>query len=355
MFFLPAYLMAAEVSENSTKSMVIEATNLAELTLSGKKLKYVKEHIEDYAPYSPDLFLNCFQEVGHAQKNSGDGLFCLAFSYEKLGNIGFAITHYIKLAKLIENPEQLAALFSKISALLDQVKKPNYNDPYVVLLWLDNFNIKEWNLGAFAAGNTIAKFKNLHNMINASFKDLLRLAFEPLYATVEPSLFICFDETKLMQEWIIANLLPDLELMGVRPIFAPWHLSIGMNIHSFNSEIQHSSGVLVCLTPEMIKKPKKKCQSQLQMLPYRESKKKTEQKTFVITFCDSLEIRESLSCNFMQSVMNKQIDLQGDNFKAKFDLYSRLLQKMMDRSVDPMHWEKFLQQITMHCQTIFPQ
>jgi len=95
-------------------------------------------------------------------------------------------------------------------------------------------------------------------------KESIRMTFEKAlfkisvnYPKHRPTCFICFSIDKPIYEvrnWLNNTFVPDLELVGIRPVFSDWSLSLRDNLEHFQQFIEVTNQVIICCTPDMKKK-----------------------------------------------------------------------------------------------------
>ena len=251
--------------------------------------KLQKELFEFKIPYAMNLYLPLIEDQNEFRKNLSllgneanlssimtklienltkeqrslvDNFTC-AYAYEYLDNPILAVQHYLCLSQQYinnSNPSLFVKCLKKAESLIKE--KTESSDPFAManfLEMLDSNHLEEILKKLPADDPNVEYLKK--TLLN---KDSIRITFEEhlhglgkLYPrSKKPTCFICFNvEESDVGNWLENTLVPDLDRMGIEPIFRFRELGPGQELNVFQGLIRESNLVIIVCTPLL----KKKC------------------------------------------------------------------------------------------------
>ena len=225
------------------------------LYLSAEQEREANEVIELYK--GEDLFsglsdyLKAFEESAAL---SPYYLFLSALLDEHSNRTASAIQNYLHLAEHHSDP---LPCFKKAEELVKQI---GVSDPFALPHFLEKIDRNKLS----QLRQTTRYLGDLNRLLLQ--KDALRMTFEKCLATLNqhspqekaPTCFICFNgEEADVEGWLERVLVPDLDRMGIQPLFCLRDLNPGRGeLNNFQSLIREADQVMIVCTPDL----KRKCE-----------------------------------------------------------------------------------------------
>ena len=216
------------------------------------------ENEEDFSSLMFKLIENSTKESRFLVDN-----FTCAYVHESLDNPIIAAQHYLYLSQQYVNNSNTylsAECLKKAEFLVKE--KTEASDPFAMANFLEKLdrNHLEQLLKKLPNNDT-----NIEYLEKTLFKkDAIRITFEEYLRELgrlspkinQPTCFICFNvEEGDVSKWLENTLVPDLDIMGIKPIFYLSDLGPGKELSAFQGLIRQSDLVIVICTPLL----KKKC------------------------------------------------------------------------------------------------
>ena len=262
-------------------------SNIQEVETEINRLQ--KELFEFNLPYAMDLYLTSIEDQNSFKKNLSlleneenfsslmfkltenlpeeqgslvDNFTC-AYVYESLNKPKRAAQHYLYLSQQYidnANPSLSAKCLKKAETLIKE--KTEASDPFPMANFLERLDRNLLEQFLKNSPNNDANIEYLEKTLLK--KDAIRIAFEKYLHGLEklspkidkPTCFICFNvEEEDVNKWLENTLVPDLDRIGIKPIFCFSDLGPSKELSAFQGLIRQSNLVIVICTPLL----KKKC------------------------------------------------------------------------------------------------
>ena len=279
------------------------------------------------------LMLEVAESVPEGKQCSRVDNFICAYIYEFLGDSISAAQNYLLLSKKYfqyKFPVLSAKCLEKAECLIIKESKKESN-PLCIANFLENLD-RNWLSQLYHLNNDdyngyLEKILQKKDAIRAAFnKSLYELKKHS--TNEEPRCFICFNvEETDVQEWLSNTLVPDIERVGVKTIFAPKALKIGADLNNFQGQIRDTEFAIIACTPLLKKKFGRRIKapagSTLEIKLALERFKDPEK--YETTYLIYLKGDHQSSCPsvFLEPFFGKKLNISGKN--TDFNYYSHTL------------------------------
>ena len=297
----------------------------------------------DLHEYNFSFMLEVIKRNPEEKRSHIDNFTC-AYIYEFLGDPISSSQHYLTLSKQYfqnDNPVSSATCLKKAESLIRE-KATTSNDPFPISnflemldrKWINRLNDQLYELNDNAINDVKRVLNNDLKRVLLE-KDAVRMTFQESLNkirnhanNIEPNCFICFNvEEPDVQDWLSNTLVPDLERVGVKTIFALNSLKIGADLNNFQSQIRNTDFVIIACTPGLkekcIRRTKAPAGSTLEIKLALERFKDYDK--YETTFLIYLKGDHQSSCPsaFLEPFFGKKLNIDGKN--SDFNYYASSL------------------------------
>ena len=228
-----------------------------ELYLIEKQVKkQFNENINDYKHLDPQKVFECFLDITKAyyqvqkkeKKSNLEPYKCLtaAITHDFSDDPIASAKAYLQL--LTEDLPNAFSCIEKIRTILDKT-----SDPYAFINVLEKID-RDLLICLLRTKEDphLDKLLLQKDAIRMKFeKSLDKIKNHPDQQRPTPSCFICFALEDDVTHWLSKTFVPDLERVGIRPVFGPWHLSHSDSLNEFQSKIRNTDLALIICTPRL--------------------------------------------------------------------------------------------------------
>jgi tetratricopeptide (TPR) repeat protein len=170
-----------------------------------------------------------------------------ALVQEHDGNSIQAAQSYLHLARQQPNP------YSSLIKAMELVKASS--DPFAIPHFLEKLD-RKWLLQTISVHPELKDWLQQKDAIRMEFENYLALLNHHSLKIQAPTCFICFDiEEADVANWIEHILVPDLDTIGIKPVFCLRDFGTGKELNPFQGLIRGADQVIVICTPHL----KQKC------------------------------------------------------------------------------------------------
>ena len=213
-----------------------------------KEIEELNEVINIYGE-EENIFPCLFDYVKAFQELSPFQQLITAMVHENTNNPIDAVPHYLDLAEKHPNP---LPCIKKAELLIRRA-----SDSFAFPHFLEKLN-RDWliELSCKVKDPDLERWILQKDAIRMVFEEYLHLMSKYSTQNRAPTCFICFNvEETDVGKWLEQVLVPDLDKIGIKPLFCFRDLGPGKELNSFQGLIRDADQVIIVCTPDL----KKKC------------------------------------------------------------------------------------------------